>query len=606
MRTIAYGVKSSPDEKGAVADQHAQVLEAIKREGDRDDPVVFGEENQSGYRKERGPELAAAIKLAYRLADEGHDVEFWVWHSSRLARGTGRKGGRRALGKLLYDLQERGVTVRSVDDNEFTTNEQLWGIASRQSSKYSEDLSGWVKRGIRVRRDEEHKPVGPVPFGYRVEPELDADGKIRLDRKQKVINRRVPDPKAGPLRVELRKRIAAKASPGSVARWLNEKGVTTARGKPFNEKTVVQIVRSDVDEGGKGYPALVTPELAQASRDGLERMDPVAVQQRHRGRRADDSYVLRQISHCRACGEPHYATAKWLGGSPGYVCKNKARATGLCNPPPIPAELLETHVLSHLDCFVDGAEKWIAGVLAERDGERQVHVDQLDQEKATLAGLDRQRSKRMAELKSVGFHPVALEAIEELDQQREAQASVIADRESVLAEWAPTPGVDEALDYYNGLVEQIRGRVRKASGARELNETLASVLAGLWCEIRDGRLIVEFELRDQPTVFMPDDPVLPGERADRDWLPPVELSTFQRPKPRSKPRSGSRSSSSRSSSRASRADSPLRGATTVPPAEPRRPQPHERRTDPGCGQMSEPLPRLAGVGAGNSPRAPDE
>jgi len=35
MRTIAYGVKSSPDEKGAVADQHAQVLEAIKREAEQ-------------------------------------------------------------------------------------------------------------------------------------------------------------------------------------------------------------------------------------------------------------------------------------------------------------------------------------------------------------------------------------------------------------------------------------------------------------------------------------------------------------------------------------------------------------------------------------------
>jgi hypothetical protein len=32
-------------------------------------------------------------------------------------------------------------------------------------------------------------------------------------------------------------------------------------------------------------------------------------------------------------------------------------------------------------------------------------------------------------------------------------------------------------------------------------------------------------------VVMPDDPVLPQERPDRDWLPPVELSSIPGPNP---------------------------------------------------------------------------
>jgi hypothetical protein len=57
------------------------------------------------------------------------------------------------------------------------------------------------------------------------------------------------------------------------------------------------------------------------------------------------------------------------------------------------------------------------------------------------------------------------------------------------------------------------------------------VLAGRRCWIEDGRLRVEFELRDQSDVVMPDDPVLPRERPDRDWLPPVELSSIPGPTP---------------------------------------------------------------------------
>jgi hypothetical protein len=81
------------------------------------------------------------------------------------------------------------------------------------------------------------------------------------------------------------------------------------------------------------------------------------------------------------------------------------------------------------------------------------------------------------------------------------------------------------------LLDLVQGRVQKAQGAKELNEALASVLAGLWCWIEDGRLRVECELRDQLDAVMPDDPVLPPERPDRDWLPPVELSSIPGPNP---------------------------------------------------------------------------
>src|SRR6516162_1894680 len=92
MKAVIYGVKSSPEEKESVKDQQRLCVEAIDREGDREVVGTFGEQNQSGYWKERGPELEAARKLAIRVAAEDGAAELWVFHSSRLARGDGSKG----------------------------------------------------------------------------------------------------------------------------------------------------------------------------------------------------------------------------------------------------------------------------------------------------------------------------------------------------------------------------------------------------------------------------------------------------------------------------------------------------------------------------------
>ena len=110
---VIYGVKSSPDDKDSVADQQRIVREAIKAEGGRE--IVgepFGEANESGYRKERGPQLEAAMQAATEAAAEHGKAELWVWHSSRLARGDGTKG-KRSIAKVVNDLRYANVTVRS-------------------------------------------------------------------------------------------------------------------------------------------------------------------------------------------------------------------------------------------------------------------------------------------------------------------------------------------------------------------------------------------------------------------------------------------------------------------------------------------------------------
>lgn len=95
---------------------------------------------------------------------------------------------------------------------------------------------------------------------------------------------------------------------------------------------------------------------------------------------------------------------------------------------------------------------------------------------------------------------IALEEVERIDRERVNHRRQIAEIEATVAEWSGPPDVDAALDFYNELVDLMRGRIAEAEGAGDLRRELQRVLAGLWAEIADGQLKAEFALRviDEP------------------------------------------------------------------------------------------------------------
>jgi DNA invertase Pin-like site-specific DNA recombinase len=162
-----YGVKSSPDEKESVADQHRLVLQAIQHEGGRH--VIcppFGEANASGYSGDRGPQLEAAMSAAVAAASEYGKSELWVFHSSRFGRGSGMKNEARSVLEVFTQMRRAGVTLRSVSDDFYVTDGAAVGMADKMAHKYAEDLSINVARGLNKRKAA-GKPVGPLPSGTR-------------------------------------------------------------------------------------------------------------------------------------------------------------------------------------------------------------------------------------------------------------------------------------------------------------------------------------------------------------------------------------------------------------------------------------------------------
>lgn len=490
MRAVTYAAKSSPDERESVPDQQRIVSEAIEREGDREVVGTFGEADQSGYRKSRGPQLEAAIDAAIAAADEAGEAELWVFHSTRLARGTGKKGQARALGKLLYDLQERGVTVRSVSDADFIANEQLWSIASNQASQYSKDLGTHTARGI-AKRKRSGKPFGGIPCGYRRELSVVDD---------QVIAKRVIDP-AGAATVEaIFTAVEAGESWAPIARSLNARGLRTQRGNPWTGTAVRDVAKSPIYRGEKGYPVLIEPKRWGRVQELIAPSTPAAKQRRQGGRPVKDpgQFLLRGLAFCARCGAPLHACSN--RAAPHYACRTKRRGTGLCDARVIPAHLADERVLLHLDTFIFSVEDWIAQRVNESSEQHAAMQKALLRELDALADLERLRDRLLAEYERQvdagrSTAHLALESVERKDRELEQQRRRIDEAQAQVSEWAGAPDADAALDFYNDLVEAIRGRVSGADGVAQVNAALSTIVAGIWLTYDGKQLDASFALR---------------------------------------------------------------------------------------------------------------
>ena len=69
----------------------------------------------------------AALAAAKQLAAENNEAELWVFHSTRLGRGSGLRHQARSLLEIFAETRRAGVTLRSVEDDAFLTNHPYMG-----------------------------------------------------------------------------------------------------------------------------------------------------------------------------------------------------------------------------------------------------------------------------------------------------------------------------------------------------------------------------------------------------------------------------------------------------------------------------------------------
>jgi DNA invertase Pin-like site-specific DNA recombinase len=517
---VLYAAKSTKDPNDSTGSQLRRIEERIDQLGGRAMVRSFKEDGVSGFRRSRGPELAAAIAAAKAAAAERGAAELWVFHSSRLGRGTGKMREARALGEVFYDCRRHGVTLRSVEDDTAVTEEAFIGMASTMARKYSEDISAHTRRSKDEQMKRGQRLGGPVPDGLQRHVERDPD----TDRT--TARRYDRDPDRAPIIERIFDLSEQGHGDGVIARALNADGLRTKGGRPWTRRRVQdtllnpiyagRVRRTSVNGRRLDEPEVVTatniePLIGAARFDritGARAERDLASPAKHvRGGRPTTRYALAKLGVCDRCGEGLYAATSPYQRKDGtrarsYVCANVRTETGLCDQPKINAETVDRAIVSYLDGLFVDFEAWQSELRRGTESQRAAAEAELARERAQREkGVRREALVRERWLR-------ATEGGDEREERRlaEVHASVVAARddasarverlEETLGTEPEPPPTDDMLDLFN----ELAASVRLGGGTLgELNERLRAEFQEFRLDtMPDGSVGVQPVLRPRP------------------------------------------------------------------------------------------------------------
>jgi site-specific DNA recombinase len=515
---VVYAARSREDarldEEKSTTSQTQEVRAAIEMLGGREVVGEFSESGHSGFHGERGPELVAATDAAKAAATQHGEAELWVFHSSRLARGSGEKG-KQSLMKIWADLKYEDVQVRSASkaDDEFMLNPMLVGIASSQNHKAAQDISDHVSRGKRAAVKVGKWTGGPAPDGYWLRKvvvnnapetllEIDAERRPIIDLLYDLSEEGIGD--------------------ATIARRINAAGHRSRKGKPWTRRLVQYILCHPVYAGrivrvGEGshkggtYRKLDAPEVydgrheaiidpdrwdrihaKRATRDRSKAGREKAAVKRDRGGAPTTRYLLTKLAYCPRCGERMLCKTDPYVRKDGtrkrnYVCPNKLGSTGVCDMPRIEAGVVDASVWVYLNkTFVD-VDAWARELqrgTAERRGALESALAHEQAEAVKVERLQEKAQARYRKLIGEDADPARAEALmaeleDDLAGARDRAATAQDRLDALSEETAPT---DTALDFCIELADTIGG-VKESESVQTVNEKLREVFECFYLDV---------------------------------------------------------------------------------------------------------------------------
>jgi DNA invertase Pin-like site-specific DNA recombinase len=533
---VVYAARSREDDRSdeerSTTSQTEEVLAAIQALGGREVVGTFAESGHSGFHAERGPELVAACDAA-KSAAKGFDgeAELWVFHSSRLARGSGEKG-KQSLMKIWSDLKYEDVQVRSADkaDDEFMVNPMLVGIASSQNHKAAQDISAHVSRGKRSAVKLGKWTGGPAPDGYWLE-------KVVVDNATETLLQ--IDTERRPVIEVIYDLSEEGIGDSTIARRLNEAGHRTRKGKAWTRRLVQYILCHPVYAGrivrvGEGsrkggtYRKLDKPEVYEGRHDAIidpDRWDRIhakrekrdrakagrenAAAKKDKGGAPTTRYLLTKLAYCPRCGERMLCKTDPYVRKDGtrkrnYICPNKLGCTGACDMPRIDARRADALVWHYLNyTFVD-VESWARELQRGLDEKRTALESALAHEQAEAVKVERLQEKAQARYRKLigeDADPSRVEALmaeleDDLAGARDRAATAQERLDALSEEVAPT---DAALDFYIDVADTING-AKESESVQTVNEKLRETFVAFYPTLaEDGSLSVRpvMQARDE-------------------------------------------------------------------------------------------------------------
>jgi hypothetical protein len=403
-----------------------------------------------------------------------------------LARGDAIEA--RHLIEIYLWALKAGVTLRSVQDDSTCESIVMAAVMGERNTEDSRRKSLATKAGKRRAWERGDFPGGPVPDGFER-----VGGDLRLD----------------PQRIEVIRLIGELADQGwgdpSIARELNRRGHRTKGGGAWTRRRIQDLLSNPVYYGGipwrrgtadekvnwtTSYPAPWRQE--DFKRRGRERKGrDVAKGSDRRPGRPHVNHALAGLAVCGRCiwrsgrvevMRPITSTYRRKDGSRKrtYVCRHVQGCTGVCDMPPVDAELIDTHVFNGLQNYLGDFEAWRDQLLSGYASERQrlerelcTAVESCEQQERDCEKADRLGSVATTDSEAKAALRIAAKAHDELErQQRRLKATQQA------LDQVPTEApADQMLDFYNELSAAIRGRLEGANTIARINDALRDVFA---------------------------------------------------------------------------------------------------------------------------------
>lgn len=292
-----------------------------------------------------------------------------VWKLDRFARNRYDSAHYKAI------LKKNGVKVISVTERiaDGADGVILEAVLEGMAEYYSLDLSEKIHRGQKENALKCQNNGGHIPLGYQLNKET----------KRLEIN-----PTTAPIVQEVYRRYADGDTIRDIVRDLNERGLTTTRGKKFtysafnillqNRKYIGEYKYQDVVIPG-GIPAIV-PE------DVFNRVQARMEKNKHRpaAAKAKESYLLTTKLFCGKCGKIMFGESGQHGGKiyRYYKCASAKKKTG-CTKKAVKKDWIENLVVQQTMLVVMDKPlmERLTDRLMELQGEESYDLKLLEQQK---------------------------------------------------------------------------------------------------------------------------------------------------------------------------------------------------------------------------------
>ena len=185
--------------------------------------------------------------------------------------------------------------------------DNLLGNITSAVNQYQRDLQASQTKRTLKDNVRDGKVWSVVAYGYKSD-----NGYLAIDKEEaKVVK-------------DIFKMSLSGKGTNSIANDLNDKGVSSRKGKLFRGKTIQGMIKNTIYKGKRLYsneyydcPNIIEPDLWQKVNDNLKN------NRNNSGKKVDHKYLLKGLLKCGECGRNYYGRKRLSGKDNSYICSSK-------------------------------------------------------------------------------------------------------------------------------------------------------------------------------------------------------------------------------------------------------------------------------------------